>query len=286
MLQKIKTFAVQRPVIFAVIVILFSIISTEIPLQRLFVPYMSQQAAIYASLIVQQGLVGLGLWWLLRRFGWTRQAGFTPPVYWRVLWLGWPLVVYALLNGSDFLTGAVKIDPKPGVLVLYTLVNLSTGWVEEVMGRGLVLAPILQKWGSTRKGVFAGVLVSSALFGLAHLANLIMGRAYLVNALAQIVYCVFFGVLFAALLLRNRTIWPVMLLHALFDFAGNLGELTPGAVINGPSAPLEPLTALLTVLIFLPLFIYGLVLLRKAQPIPSELPETKTNRQPGGKIRA
>jgi len=282
MLEKIKAFAIQRPIIFAVIVILLSIVSTEIPLERLFVPYMSQQAAQYVSLIAQQGLVGLVLWWLLRRFGWTRQAGFTPPAYWRALWLGWPLVVYTLLNASDFLTGAIRIEPQPGVLVLYALVNLSTGWVEEVMGRGLVLAPLLQKWGSTRKGLFAGVFISSALFGLAHLANLIMGRGYLVNTLAQIVYCVFFGVIFAALLLRNRSIWPVVLLHAVFDFAGNLGELTPGAVVNGPSAPLEPMNALLTVLICLPLFIYGLVLLRKAQPIPSELPETKTSRQPGG----
>ena len=114
MLEKIKAFAIQRPVIFAVIVILLSIVSTEIPLQRLFVPYMSQQAAQYVSLIAQQGLVGLVLWWLLRRFGWTRQAGFTPPAYWRALWLGWPLVVYALLNASDFLTGAVRIDTEAG----------------------------------------------------------------------------------------------------------------------------------------------------------------------------
>lgn len=273
MLEKVKAFAVNRPFVFAVIVILFSFVSTEIPLQRLFESTMSQQAAQYVSLIVQQGLVGLALWWLLRRFGWARQAGFTPPSYWRALWLGWPLVVYTLLNASDFITGAVKIDTNPSVLALYALVNLSTGWVEEVMGRGLVLVPILQKWGSTRKGLVTGVLISSALFGLAHLANLIMGRAHLVNVLAQIVYCVFFGVIFAALLLRNRTIWPVMLLHAAFDFAGNLGELTPGAVVNGPSAPLEPMIALLTVLIFLPLFIYGLVLLRKAQPIPDSLLE-------------
>lgn len=266
-MQRLKTFALQQPVFFAVGVIVLSILTTELPLAKLFAPFMSEHAAHYLSISLQQGLVGLGLLWILARFGWLGLSGFTPPAKWQALWLGWPLVLYTLLNATDFLGGGMTIDTsRPGVIALFTLTNLSTGWVEEIMGRGLVLVPLLLAWGQTRKGLYGAVIVSSALFGLAHLINILLGRRLPVDGMAQIVYSTFFGVIFAACMLRNQTIWPVMLLHAAFDFAGNLGEISIGGVLHEAPKAMEPTSALILGAITLPLFLYGLWILRKVNP--------------------
>jgi hypothetical protein len=250
MLHKLKTFSLQQPVLFALGVILLSIITTELPLAKLFAPHMSEHAAHYLSITLQQGLVGLALFWVLARFD----------------WLGWPLVLYTLLNASDWIGGGLTVDTsRPGVIALFTLTNLSTGWVEEIMGRGLVLIPLLLAWGQTRKGMYGAVITSSALFGIAHIINILLGRRLLVDGLAQIVYSTFFGVIFAACLLRNQTIWPMMLLHAAFDFAGNLSEISIGGVLHTAPKAMEISSALILGAITLPLFLYGLFILRKVK---------------------
>lgn len=266
MLHKLKTFSLQQPVLFALGVILLSILTTELPLDRLFAPHMSEHAAHYLSITLQQGLVGLALFWVLARFDWLGLAGFTPPAKWKALWLGWPLVLYTLLNASDWIGGGLTMDTsRPGVIALFTLTNLSTGWVEEIMGRGLVLIPLLLAWGQTRKGMYGAVITSSALFGIAHIINILLGRRLLVDGLAQIVYSTFFGVIFAACLLRNQTIWPMMLLHAAFDFAGNLSEISIGGVLHTAPKAMEISSALILGAITLPLFLYGLFILRKVK---------------------
>ena len=124
--------------------------------------------------------------------------------------------------------GIVIDTTKPLMIVLHLLTALSTGWVEEILCRGVVVTALLQKWGRTKKGIYLSVLAGSVIFGLAHLANLLMGRKPLLNNLTQVTFAIFFGVIFAACVLRNRSIWPMMLLHAAIDWAGTLDEIAVG----------------------------------------------------------
>jgi membrane protease YdiL (CAAX protease family) len=83
--------------------------------------------------------------------------------------------------------------------------------------------------------------------------------------MTQIIYSVFFGVIFAACFLRNNAIWPVMLMHAAVDFGGGLRHIAVEgsqiAVAN--NTPAQAIDALI---ITLPLFLYGLFILRKVAP--------------------
>lgn len=260
---RLKTFAMQRPLLFSMLMILLAIFLTEIPLRDLFAPYVGIQPAHYLTIILEQGIVGTLFFVLLVRFGWLNTAGFTPPSQWRTLWLGWPLLVFTLINIEE---GIVIDTSKSGLIALHMLTALSTGWVEEVLCRGVVVTTLLQKWGRSRKGIYLAVLVSSALFGLAHLGNLVFGRKPLLNSATQIVFSIFFGVIFAACVLRNRTIWPMILLHAAVDWAATLREIAVGGGLRTTAPPISPANALVSILITLPLFLYGLFILRKVEP--------------------
>lgn len=260
---KLKTFATERPLVFSLLAILLGSLLTEVPIKGMLASYVGVQSAHYLTLILEQGLVGGLVFLLLARFGWLNIAGFTSPRQWRALWLGWPLLLFTLINIEE---GIVVDTSKPMLITLHLLTALSTGWVEEILFRGLVLTTFLQKWGQTRKGIYLSVLVSSVLFGAIHLMNFIQGRKPLLNTVTQITFAIFFGVMFSACLLRNRSIWPMILLHAAVDWAGTLREIAVGGGLRLTAPPMTLENALVSILITLPLCLYGLYILRKVEP--------------------
>jgi membrane protease YdiL (CAAX protease family) len=268
----LKTFAMKQPLVFSLLAIVLGSLLTEIPLKELLLPYIGLQPAHYISLILEQGLVGGLFFILLARFGWLNTAGFTSLRQWRALWLGWPLILFTLINIEE---GIVIDTAKPVLIALHLLTALSTGWVEEVLFRGAVLTTLLQKWGRSRKGIYLSVLVSSLLFGATHFLNFTQGRKPLLNTVTQITFAIFFGVIFSACLLRNRAIWPMILLHAAVDWAGTLHEVAVGGGLRLSVPTLSPANALINILITLPLFLYGLFLLRKVEPDSLDL-DTRT----------
>jgi membrane protease YdiL (CAAX protease family) len=260
---KLKNLALQRPLLFSLLALILGSLLTEIPLRDLLAPYTGLQVAHYLTIILEQGLTGLLFFGLLVRFNWLEIAGFTPLKQWKALWLGWPLVLFALINIEE---GIVIDSSRPLLIVLHLLTALSTGWVEEVLCRGVVVTTLLQKWGRSRKGIYLSVLISSALFGAVHLVNFLAGRQPLLNTATQITFAIFFGVIFAACLLRNRTLWPMILLHAAVDWAATLGEIAVGGGLRLSIPPISLESAALSILITLPLFLYGLFILRKVEP--------------------
>lgn len=267
-MSRLKAFALETPLVFSLLAILLGSLLTEIPLQALFRPYVGVQAAYYLTIILEQGMVGGLFFLLLARFGWLSTAGFTSPRQWRALWLGWPLLLFAVINVE---AGIVIDISKPMLITLHLLTALSTGWVEEVLFRGMVATTLLQKWGQSRTGIYLAVLVSSILFGAVHLLNFIQGRKPLLNTAAQITFAIFFGVMFSACLLRNRSIWPVILLHAAVDWAGTLREVAVGGGLRLNVPPMSIDSAMLSILLTLPLCLYGLYILRKVEPASLKL---------------
>jgi uncharacterized protein len=262
----LQRFAFDRPVVFSLLVILAAGLLTEIPFDAVLAPVVGEPAAEFLKVIIGHTVTGFLLVGLLFKLELFDRAGFTRPRQWKAVWLVWPLALMALLNASELIDGSVTLDlSRPGLLALYSGVNLAIGFCEEVLGRGVVLVVLLQKWGRTRRGMYQAVLVSGALFGAAHVFNLISGHLPLLAGLTQIVYSVFFGVLFAACFLRNNAIWPVMLMHAVIDFGGGLRHI---AVESGQSAIANNTLAqaLSALVITLPLFLYGLFILRKVAP--------------------
>jgi membrane protease YdiL (CAAX protease family) len=272
-MKKIKAFVTKYPIISVVVLILLSTILTEIRIEDKLAATLDFQSASYLTGILEQTGVGLMLLFLLKKLGLLEAAGFTKPAKWKQVWLIWPILLYSVLNGgtSPF-DGTLTIDSsKPLLIILYVLLYFSVGFMEEIVFRGATLSILLNKWGKSRKQIYWVVVLSNIAFGGLHIVNLIMGRRTLLSTGAQVVYGTFFGVFFAACFLRNKSIWPVIFGHALFDLSGNFADIAVGSQTFQQIIEITPQAALITALVTLPLLIFGLVILRKVEPIPPTL---------------
>lgn len=160
------------------------------------------------------------------------------------------ILVPAAIALAPFAAGLKEQGPATAAVLI--IGYLATGIYEELWFRGLVLNA-LETWTSLR-----AALLSSALFGLAHLSNLAFGANPTITA-AQVIGAACFGVGLAALRLRGVALWPLILIHALTDIALQLGDLTTGVrwvfMIGGDTA----------------LLIFGILILRK-DPIQTQPP--------------
>lgn len=183
-----------------------------------------------------------------RGLGLGRPQGRT----WRLLWLP---ALYILLFGIGAALGGSAVLPLLPVLLLNTAL---VGWIEEALFRGFLysgLRDVLRPW--------PAILLSSALFGLAHLPNAAW-TGDLGTAGLQAVVTAGLGLTFIAIRLRSGSLWPPVLLHAAWNLGLLLLAVAGGGQLGAaPQAPLEAGPgALASLLVFLPLPLYGLYLLR------------------------
>lgn len=261
----IKKFVHRFPVLFSFIIVAIVSILTEIRLEPLFLGFMDQQSASYTTGFLEQGICSILMVLLLVKLDLLRSAGFTKPKEWKQVWLIWPLAILSVMNAWSLVSGEIILNmTDTRLLVLFFLLFLSVGFVEEVLLRGVVLNVFLKKWGNTKKGMYLSVIISSAIFGILHLLNFFTGRYDLLSAILQLVYGIFFGVFFSACFIRNQSIWPVMIGHIVFDICGNFNEIAVNSEF-GKVVHITPENALSTLVVTLPLLIYGLFILRKVQ---------------------
>jgi membrane protease YdiL (CAAX protease family) len=274
--QKLRRFAFGRPILFSILVIITSGLITEIPFDVLFDLCLEPPAPELLKVTLTHTLLGIVLVWLLIKLRMLKEARFTHPREWRAVWLVWPFLLFTLLNLDVVISGSLKIDSsRPELIVLFVFLNLSIGFAEEVMARGVFLNLLLRKWGDSRRGIYVAVLISALLFGGAHLFNLISGHLPPLAALTQVGYSIAFGVVFAACFLRNNSIWPIIIMHAAVDFAGGLRHISVGGGDQAPVANNTIEAALTSLVISIPLLLYGLFILRKVESQKGHLIETE-----------
>lgn len=269
-MNRLKSYAYQHPIFISIIVIaIFTFFTEAINLEPFFSKYLDQQSVEYLGGTIVQGLSSVVLVIIIAGFGLLRNAGFAKPNEWKQLWHVWPIIILSILAGWSLFDGTLKIDiSKPLVIILYLLVYLSTGFYEEILCRGFMMTVMIRKWGTTKKGIYFAVIASSMIFGLIHLISLFMGRISLMASITQVLYATFSGVFFAACVLRNKSIWPAIITHAIFNICSDLNAIAVGGSFGQVSNTNSTLAdALSTIAVFLPLLIYGLFILRKVKPI-------------------
>ncbi len=156
------------------------------------------------------GVLAATLVIVLTRMRWWSRVGYRGLLRPRDLLLFLPTLLPVLLNLSGGLY-APNAEFVTGMLLLALMV----GFVEESIGRGLWLQALLPL------GVWKAVVASSLLFGVTHLLNVAAGKEF-VDVGAQVAYASAIGFAFAALAVRTRVIWPLVVVHALIDFASFL----------------------------------------------------------------
>lgn len=108
----------------------------------------------------------------------------------------------------------------------FWLLSVTAGICEELIYRGFVLW-LITEWG----GLIAGIIVSSAIFGLMHI--------YL--GVAQVPRTALMGLLFALIVVASGSLWPAMIIHAAIDLSsGEIGFRVGQAAASLPTPEAEP----------------------------------------------
>jgi len=155
--------------------------------------------------------------WLLWRLGWFDAAGVTSRGVWAAWLVTLLLVDYETVAYQLVYFGDLTLDTSDPGLTLAVGVNaLATGPIEELAFRGLILYAFVRLWGNTRWGLFRAVLFSSVLFSLSHLIHLALGRP-LDMVTMKLIVTFLSGIYFAALVLRWKTIWTVVVFHGVLN---------------------------------------------------------------------
>ncbi len=138
---------------------------------------------------------------------------------WKVL-LPCALVVVNNLPIIALLTKTASVT-RTDLIWLYALDALFIGLFEELAFRGTLFLAILEKRRDSKKKIFFTTVVSSAIFGLVHLANLLEGAGVGATVM-QVGYSFLIGGMCSIVLLKTGNLLFCVLLHAVYNFCGNL----------------------------------------------------------------
>jgi membrane protease YdiL (CAAX protease family) len=213
---RIKGFAVRRPFLFVILLILSSLI-VEILAGFLAVVLLrvDKTDPIFAPFVLI--ITTLYLVFILWSFTWLKAAGVASLGRWK----GWGVslllltyylleLIYSFFGKFDF---SVPTNAAGGLRVSGVFIGAV---FEEILFRGVILYVLVSVWGATRKGVLKAVIVSAILFGAIHAMNAITGNTS--DVIGQIAIALFESVWLSAIVLRWGSVWPAIFIHAVTNW--------------------------------------------------------------------
>jgi len=159
--------------------------------------------------------------WLFYLYGGKRLMVFTRELFAHLIW-ALPCLMVAVINFpfSALISGGSYIY-RMDLMWLYIIYIISIALLEELVFRGGLLILVLEKVRFKKFKFLWTTLITSLVFSLIHLTNLIEG-AGLMNTLLQCLYTFLIGAMLAVTMIKLKNIWVCVLIHAIFDFGGLL----------------------------------------------------------------
>ena len=177
---------------------------------------------------------------IVSALGWWREVGFTRPAEWRRPWAAALLLLPVGIGLGDLIHAGTRAPLW--IALLLAGLALGVGFTEETYFRGLVLRALVTRGSLAVTNLFAPGAAPGAVAFQVTVAGLV-------------------GVVLASVRLLMNAIWPVILAHALIDFAGFL-ILYPRITLIEP--PIQ--AVVLAVVVYGGLGLGGLVLVRRLPP--------------------
>lgn len=162
--------------------------------------------------------------WVLYVLGWLRATGFNGSIRdMHVLW-------FPLLLAFVPVLVAGTIEVAPGGILFFGLAVLFTGLSEEGLARGILLKALLPK------GAWFALLFMSTLFSISHFSNLVFADFSVLQMTEKLLISFSTGLLYGAVFLRTRNIWPLIFLHTFLDYSYLISG-TAGPYLTEPFPP-------------------------------------------------
>lgn len=242
-----KELARSRPLLFSILIVLVAELMMNVT------RYLLKSAPFppLAVMLMGEACFCAYVAWLLTSLGWWREAGFASRVTGRAVLAFSPWLLLVAVTALDDGQRTAGLSGLAATAVLTLLI----GFAEEGLLRGVSLRALLPG------GAMRAAVLSSLVFGLAHLANIAQGRD-VSSTIVQAVYSTFIGIGFAGPRLFGGTIWPAIVTHALIDFADLAGRDV--ARLKEPG-PMTVASAVVPIVVTGLYALYGLWLVRKYQ---------------------
>jgi membrane protease YdiL (CAAX protease family) len=135
------------------------------------------------------------------------------------------LVTYIYSGGFKNLLNVDFSSVPQNELLIYSINNISIGFLEEVLFRGLILGASLYMLIGQSNFLKKSIWISSVLFGILHFINAYSPDIHYENIFGlvnNVIFALGFGLLFASLYIKIRTVSVVIFLHALHNWITGL----------------------------------------------------------------
>ena len=257
-MESTRGLAKKRPVLFAVLCTVLAMLIWAVELDG--------DPIGGVDMIVSHSLTSIIALFLMSLLMILPTAGFRKKGFLQGLALGIPFYILgiasAIFSNPEMDLSLVR-DIRLPSLLSFTLSMFMVGIGEEVLFRGLLLNNFLDVWKDTKNGTLRAVWVSAAIFGAVHLLNMVVAPP--LTVLVQTINAASAGVLFAAIYIRCRNLWSVIIVHTLVDWLALAPQqLLPQAssIVSGEVTVIQ---ALMVVLVgsAVPLFVAWLLLRKK-----------------------
>ena len=225
---------------------------------RIFGVEESSRLALSLEMILTRFLGGAAFLAMLIHLGYKVLNPIRSP-FLRSLLISLPAFVIAV-NNFPFhavITGGARVNEGAPMVLLLLAECMMVGFFEEIAFRGVIFLGILKKNPEDKRWAFISIALSSVVFGLVHLVNLLENSPSAV--FLQMGYSALIGAMCAVILLKTANIWLCVLIHGLYNFAG--------AVIPrlGEGVIWDTFTVVLTVIVSLAVLAYMIVLFLKGK---------------------
>ena len=111
--------------------------------------------------------------------------------------------------------------------------SLIAGFTEEVAFRGVPVSLLMRQWHSEKK-ILTTLILTSAVFGLFHLSNLVAGADF-GSTIFQVIGSTAMGCFFCGIYLRTGNLWISIAVHAFHDLLCflDVAGIQSGVVVQG-----------------------------------------------------
>ncbi len=213
MRNKLREYAGKKPVLTSIIIvscwILFSFIFRI--LNKTTALDQTPAGRLFLTLLQYYGLPLLAVY--VFDYFWIYKTGY----FFKTIKVGTYTLLTALLTIVFSVAAAADLQPKESFGIFIGILQaFGIGFFEETVFRGLIANFIGYKFNKDTIGVWKAVFISGGIFGLAHLNNIFAGVGVL-QAGVQSLVAIFIGALLCAVYYRGRSLWAMMVLHALTD---------------------------------------------------------------------
>ncbi len=256
-MNKLVKDAEKFPLVHILIVSLLGTGLWLLPLDKLFALFISDLylATILGGSTMRLITAGLAVF-MIFKYGFYKQFKLFNGFKSLLVTLPFLLVSLNNLPIIGLALGNVQTHTNTAGTLCYILYCLSIGLCEELVFRGIVFPLCLKITSKLKQGVFWGIAMSSAIFGVLHLLNLFNGAGVGATFL-QVGYSFLIGGMCAVSVCVTGNIFSAVLLHFIYD----IGGLMTGNLGIAVGNPWDTATIIITAVLGVIVLAYTLAIL-------------------------